>query len=148
MSICPTCQQAWSDGVEFCPRDGAQLTGQATETEAHLAVQLSRRFRIVRRLGEGAMGSVFLAEQIAVGNRNVAFKVLNCKLLDDPDFLLRFRMKRLPLGAFITPTLSPFTNPAKPMTARPTSPWSFWRANPSVRPSSGARFPWRRTRHF
>ena len=29
------------------------------------------------------------------------------------------------------------------MTARPTSPWNFWKANLSARPSSGgARFPW------
>jgi hypothetical protein len=50
-----------ADGVEFCPRDGARLTAQATQTEAQLAGQLSRRFRIVRRLGAGAMGTVFLA---------------------------------------------------------------------------------------
>jgi serine/threonine-protein kinase len=37
------------------------------------------------------MGTVFLAEQIGVGNRPVALKVLNRKLLDDPDFLLRFQ---------------------------------------------------------
>ena len=36
------------------------------------------------------MGAVFLAEQIAAGNRPVALKVLSRKLLDDPDFLLRF----------------------------------------------------------
>jgi len=37
------------------------------------------------------MGAVFLVEQIGVGNRLVALKVLNRKLLDDPDFLLRFQ---------------------------------------------------------
>jgi serine/threonine-protein kinase len=37
------------------------------------------------------MGTVFLAEQIWVGNRPVARKVLNRRLLDDPDFLLRFQ---------------------------------------------------------
>jgi hypothetical protein len=26
MKICPTCQQAYSDDVEFCPRDGARLS--------------------------------------------------------------------------------------------------------------------------
>ncbi|MGA2988434.1 MAG: hypothetical protein ABSG32_32090 [Terriglobia bacterium] len=72
MKICHTCQHGYSDDVEFCPRDGAQLTAQATETEAQLAVQLSRRFRIVRRLGAGDMSAAFLTEQIAVGNRLVA----------------------------------------------------------------------------
>ena len=91
MKICHTCQQTYSDDVEFCPRDGARLAAQATETEAQLAAGLSRRFRIVRRLGAGGMGTVFLAEQIGVGNRPVALKVLNRKLLDDPDFLLRFQ---------------------------------------------------------
>ena len=58
--------------------------------EAQLAAGLSRRFRLVRRLGAGGMGTVFLAEQVGVGNRPVALKVLNRKLLDDPEFLLRF----------------------------------------------------------
>jgi serine/threonine-protein kinase len=98
MKICHTCQQTYSDDVEFCPRDGAHLTAQATETEAELAAGLSRRFRIVRRLGAGAMGTVFLAEQIAVGNRPVALKVLNRKLLDDPDFLLRFQNEAASTG--------------------------------------------------
>jgi serine/threonine-protein kinase len=37
------------------------------------------------------MGRVFLAEEIGVGNRRVALKVLTRKLLDDPDFLVRFQ---------------------------------------------------------
>src|ERR1035437_1663796 len=91
MKICHTCQQTFSDDVEFCPRDGARLAAQATETEAQLAAGLSRRYRIVRRLGAGGMGTVFLAEQIGGGNRPVALKVLNRKLLDDPDFLILFQ---------------------------------------------------------
>ena len=98
MKICHTCQQTYSDEVDLCPRDGAHLTAQATETEAQLAGQLPRRFRIVRRLGAGGMGAVFLAEQIAVGNRPVALKVLNRKLLDDPDFLLRFQNEAASTG--------------------------------------------------
>ena len=98
MKTCPTCRQTYSDDVEFCVRDGAHLTAQATETETQLAGQLSRRFRIVRRLGAGAMGTVFLAEQIAVGNRPVALKVLNRKLLDDPEFLLRFQNEAASTG--------------------------------------------------
>jgi eukaryotic-like serine/threonine-protein kinase len=98
MKICQTCQHTYSDDVEFCPHDGARLAAQATETEAQLAAGLSRRFRIVRRLGAGAMGTVFLAEQIGVGNRPVALKVLNRKLLDDPEFLLRFQNEAASTG--------------------------------------------------
>ena len=91
MKTCPTCQSTYPDDYALCPRDGAPLTAQTTETEAQLAAGLSRRFHIVRRLGKGGMGTVFLAEQIGVGNRPVALKILNRKLLDDPDFLLRFQ---------------------------------------------------------
>ena len=91
MKTCPTCQHTYPDDFSLCPRDGSPLAAQATATEAQLAAGLSRRFRIVRRLGQGGMGTVFLAEQIGVGNRPVALKVLNRKLLDDPDFLLRFQ---------------------------------------------------------
>jgi len=91
MKTCPTCQHTYPDDFSLCPRDGAHLTSPATETEAQLAAGLSRRFRLVRRLGKGGMGTVFLAEQIGVGNRPVALKVLNRKLLDDPDFLMRFQ---------------------------------------------------------
>jgi len=55
-----------------------------------LSSGLARRYRIVKKLGAGGMGSVFLAEQIALGNRPVALKVLSRRLLDDPQFLQRF----------------------------------------------------------
>ena len=69
-----------------------------TEIDAHLAASLARRFRLVRQLGAGGMGAVFLAEQITVGNRPVALKVLSRKLLDDPDFLLRFQNEAASTG--------------------------------------------------
>ena len=76
-----------------------------TEIDAHLAASLSRRFRLVRRLGQGGMGAVFLAEQIAVGNRPVALKVLSRKLLDDPDFLLRFQNEAASTGRIHHPNV-------------------------------------------
>jgi serine/threonine-protein kinase len=115
MKTCPSCQQTYSDDVEFCPRDGAPLppdslhrvipANAGIQTDAQLAAALSRRFRIVRRLGAGAMGTVFLAEQIAVGNRLVALKVLNRKLLDDPDFLLRFQNEAASTGRIHHPNV-------------------------------------------
>jgi hypothetical protein len=79
--------------VGASPREprGLPYDRAARDAGANLAAGLSRRFRIVRRLGAGGMGTVFLAEQIGVGNRPVALKVLSRKLLDDPDFLLRFQ---------------------------------------------------------
>ena len=91
MRTCPNCQRTFSDDTDFCPRDGTPLPVGVTATVAQLTTGLSRRFRIVRELGAGGMGAVFLAEQIQLGNRPVALKVLLRKLLDDPEFLLRFQ---------------------------------------------------------
>ncbi len=44
------------------------------------------------------MGTVFLAEQVAVGNRPVAIKVLRRELLEDPEFLVRFRNEAASTG--------------------------------------------------
>jgi serine/threonine-protein kinase len=51
------------------------------------------------------MGTVFLAEQIAVGKRPVALKVLLRKLLDDPEFLLRFQNESASTGRIHHPNV-------------------------------------------
>ena len=76
-----------------------------TEIDAQLAASLSHRFDLVRPLGAGGMGAVYLAEQIAVGNRPVALKVLSRKLLDDPDFLLRFQNEAASTGCIHHPNV-------------------------------------------
>lgn len=50
---------------------------------------LSDRYRIERRLGEGAMGQVYLAEHILMRKR-VALKVLHGRMGDKPDAVARF----------------------------------------------------------
>jgi serine/threonine-protein kinase len=105
MRACPNCQRTYPDETEFCPRDGTPLPPALEATAAALEAGLSRRFRIVRRLGAGGMGTVFLAEQIAVGNRPVALKVLLRKLLDDPEFLLRFQNEAASTGRIRHPNV-------------------------------------------
>ncbi len=105
MKSCRNCQQTYSDEVEFCPHDGARLAAQTEQAEAQLVAGLSRHFTIVRRLGVGGMGTVFLARQIGVGNRLVALKVLNRKLLDDPEFLERFHNEAGSTGSIHHPNV-------------------------------------------
>ena len=51
---------------------------------------VGERYRIVRHIGSGAMGKVYLAENQAIGLR-VAIKLLKPELLANPDFRLRFK---------------------------------------------------------
>jgi serine/threonine-protein kinase len=47
-------------------------------------------FNIIRKIGEGGMGSVYLAKQISM-NRNVALKVLSKNMTGDKDVIEQFR---------------------------------------------------------
>jgi serine/threonine protein kinase len=52
--------------------------------------QLQGRYRILERLGEGAMGEVYLAEHIQLG-RQEAIKVLQSHVAESPQLVARFR---------------------------------------------------------
>ena len=49
-------------------------------------------YRLLRRLGRGAMAEVYLAEQKSL-RRNVAFKVLKTELATDEKYIQRFHME-------------------------------------------------------
>ncbi|HEX6069416.1 MAG TPA: protein kinase [Longimicrobiaceae bacterium] len=50
---------------------------------------LGGRYRILRKLGEGAMGAVYLGEHLKIGRQD-AIKVLRDSLATDPDTIARF----------------------------------------------------------
>ena len=113
------------------------------QIDAALAASLAGRFRLTRQLGAGGMGAVFLAEQIAVGNRPVALKVLSRKLLDDPDFLLRFQNEAASTGRIHHPNVVTIYESGQADDGTPYIPMEF--PNLSARPSNcEARFPCRR----
>ena len=52
---------------------------------------LNDRFRIIRKIGQGGMGTVWLAEDILLDFRIVAIKVLSSKFLNDENAILRLK---------------------------------------------------------
>jgi formylglycine-generating enzyme required for sulfatase activity len=53
MKTCPICQQAYSDDVEFCARDGARLSGEAREEREcpYCAERILKKARVCKHCG-------------------------------------------------------------------------------------------------
>jgi formylglycine-generating enzyme required for sulfatase activity len=57
---------------------------------ARLSEQITRDYHILSLLGKGGMGEVYLAEQLRVGRRRIALKVLSRACSEDPEIVKRF----------------------------------------------------------
>ncbi len=101
---CPRCRKTYDNGGQFCPDDGAALSG-GTLLDPAVAAALATDYRILDFLGSGGMGSVFLAEQIRVGNRKVALKVLHRKFSEDDEFITRFENEAASTGRINHPNV-------------------------------------------
>ena len=90
---CPHCQAKLAadttPGVEetTCPNCGATITVPALAIGPGMVVG---GFRIERRIGQGGMGDVFLAEQLSM-NRKVALKILSDAFASNAEVVRRFR---------------------------------------------------------
>ncbi|NVI99986.1 protein kinase [Myxococcus sp. AM009] len=88
--ICQRCEvqhEKWDGACPAC--GGTDLLTVAPAVDRMLGRVVAGRFRILRRLGQGGMGSVYLAEQVGIGQQ-VAMKFLNSGLSMDPDVARRF----------------------------------------------------------
>ncbi len=90
IKVCPTCDQKYPEDEEFCGKDGTRLEELKDETvDPLLGKALDGRWVIQERIGEGGMGSVYLASQRSV-DRQVAIKTLRPELCNSREFVDRF----------------------------------------------------------
>jgi len=88
VKICPVCSTEYPDDVKFCANDGQTL--RAAAPTADLVGQVvADRYHVLKKLGEGGMGQVYLAEHVKMGRRS-AIKVMNPSMVHDPDAVARF----------------------------------------------------------
>jgi eukaryotic-like serine/threonine-protein kinase len=102
--VCPVCGVDYGSEVLFCPRDGATLQ-QKTARADLVGRIIAERYHVLRPLGEGGMGKVYLAEQLAMG-RMCAIKIMHAALRSDAEAVGRFRREAANSGRITHPNVA------------------------------------------
>ncbi len=95
---CPLCGEEFTGEIAFCARDGTKLRSfeeafSMMEDEDPFVGQLiGGRYRVIRRIGEGGMGVVYLAEHEAI-EKKLAIKVLKDQYALREDVVARFQQE-------------------------------------------------------
>jgi predicted Ser/Thr protein kinase len=119
MPYCPECSASVPEGAAQCPTCGSALVttpSAADETRpeapaldieqlrAELAASLAPRYEVLKLLGSGGMGAVFLAREPAL-RRLVAVKVLSPYLAAEPKARSRFEREARAAAALSHPNV-------------------------------------------
>src|SRR5215831_3847091 len=75
MKFCPKCRKEYADNFESCSIDGAPLVAEGPGTDPLLGATLAGRYQIVKKIGQGGMGTVYKAIHTRM-NRTCAIKLL------------------------------------------------------------------------
>jgi len=87
MKLCPHCETGYHDQLTSCPTHGGMLS-EIRELKPGMVIH--RTYRIIRKLGQGGMGTVYLAEHQLMEEQR-ALKFLSSELSQDAAFTGRFR---------------------------------------------------------
>jgi serine/threonine-protein kinase len=88
LKICPQCGTEYELDQRFCPKDGSTLKSQNAAGDL-VGTIIADRYHVLRKLGEGGMGTVYLAEHVKMGRKS-AVKVMNPGMVHDADAISRF----------------------------------------------------------
>ncbi len=90
LKVCPQCSDASLGEPSLCESCGADLRAEAIRSGRELGgLLLGKRYRLIRLVGEGAMGWVYEAEQVVL-QRRVAVKLMKLSLEADDARVTRF----------------------------------------------------------
>ncbi len=88
--ICQVCGAEHSVESGKCPECGATQTIRLRAvTDRMIDKVIKDKYKIIRKLGQGGMGAVYLAEQVGIGHR-VALKFLKSEFSSDAEIARRF----------------------------------------------------------
>jgi serine/threonine protein kinase len=87
--VCPQCGTEYPANARFCETDGAALRSAAGDGGDLEGSMIADRYHVLRKLGEGGMGRVYLAEHVKMGRKS-ALKVLHPGMVKNIDAITRF----------------------------------------------------------
>ena len=90
MATCPTCRRHCDPGAAVCPTDGTPLVAG----DPRIGQVLGDRYRLLARIAEGGMGTIYRAEHVVLRKR-MAVKVLRPELSLDLDLVRRFQQEAI-----------------------------------------------------
>ena len=76
-------------GHSLDAREAAVLKQLAEVQDPYIGMLLNDRYKIIKKLGAGGMGAVYLAEHVMI-ERRVAIKILSQDFASKPDLVQRF----------------------------------------------------------
>jgi hypothetical protein len=106
---CKACGAALPDGARFCAQCATPVPAAQPETDLMreaLAKALGTHYRVLRLLGRGGMGAVYLAHEDGL-DRDVAIKVLPPERASSPETRERFRREARTAARLTHPNVVP-----------------------------------------
>ncbi len=88
LKVCPQCGTEYPANARFCEIDGTALRSAAGGNDLVGSI-VADRYHIMKKLGEGGMGQVYLAEHVKMGRKS-ALKVMHPGMKADVDAISRF----------------------------------------------------------
>ena len=88
LKVCPQCGTEYPANARFCEIDGTALRSAAGQQDMVGSI-VAERYHVMKKLGEGGMGQVYLAEHVKMGRKS-ALKVMHPGMVKDVDAISRF----------------------------------------------------------
>jgi hypothetical protein len=101
--VCPQCLNEYETSARFCPADGTSLRPKGSDSL--IGRVMAERYHILKRIGEGGMGRVYLGEHVKM-NRQCAIKVMSPALVNDHESAARFAREASNAARIIHPNVA------------------------------------------
>ncbi len=124
LKVCPQCGTEYPASARFCEIDGTSLRSVGGGSDMVGSI-IADRYHVLKKLGEGGMGQVYLVEHVKMGRKS-ALKVMHPGMVKDVDAISRFnpqKQRGREAGSHIR-TSRRYTTSVKRRTGSSTSRWS------------------------